>query len=464
MLLRWAGAVLIGCVWLSVGAQQAPSQVDSYRNAMAHRDYPGALASAKAEVDAHPTAAQGWYREGMALHALHRDTEALLALEKARTFAPDDLRSAQAAAQLAYQMHDSRALLYAEAVLQLDPESSAAHGMAGVLQLESGHCDAAARHLLHSDVSSALDAATRVRLAACVQMAQPSAAVTLLSPLRSAGTLSAAAYSILAAAYAAADQVPQAVEVLREGCNRFPLRPELFADLAILSMDHQSPEVALSVLGTGIEANPGAADLFTLRGSVYAQLAQNDKAAADFEHADRLAPNRAYGALGLGMLLRDGSNLEEAQKRLETKLRELPGEALLSYTLADVLMREGANPGDANFARAEALLHDAVKRDSTLAQAYALLGKLELRRGDTLAATRDLEQAVQLNSHDRAALNQLIAAYRRSNRSADAARVSEQLARSADEERRQEVESNRIHLTLGSPEPRSPAGSSHEAR
>ncbi len=457
MLLRRAATVFPFLLCSLLCAQNAAVTNQTYRQAMAQHDYARALELAQADVAARPSDAQAWFERGMALHALHREPDALQSLEKAHTLAPKDLRSAQAAAQVAYQAHDARAAGYVDEVLRLEPESSAAHGMAGVLALEAAHCDVAATHLLRSDVLPVLDPATRVRLAACLQTTQPAQVIALLAPLRTSGALTVDGYSQLASAYSATEQVAAAVELLREGCARFPAQSGLYADLAILSMDHQSPEVAISVLDAGIQANANAADLYTLRGSVYAQLAQNEKATADFEKADWLSPNSAYGALGLGMLLRDGSNLDEAQARLETKLKALPNDPLLSYTLADVLVRQGAAPGDPGFAKAETLLRSALQQDGTLAQAYALLGKLELRQSDVPAATRDLERAVQLNSHDRTALNQLIAAYRRSERTADAARVSEQLARSADEERKRETESNRIHLTLG------PAGASKSA-
>ena len=263
--------------------------------------------------------------------------------------------------------------------------------------------------------------------------------------------LDAETLCLLGAAYAGTGDVAQAVESYRAASAQSPHDTRPYIELAMLSMDHQSPAVAVGVLDAGIRSNPDSAALHTMRGSIYAQLANNDAAQKEFETADRLAPTDVAATLGLGMMLRDESNLDQAEEVLRAKLKQKPGDAVLSYLLADVLMRRGAMPGDAGFKEAEDLLQTAILRQPTLTQAHAALGKMKLKEGYTQEAIAELEKATKLDPQDRTALNQLIAAYRRSNRAQDADRVAAQLAKSVDGDRALETEKNRVHLMLEVP-------------
>ena len=188
--------------------------------------------------------------------------------------------------------------------------------------------------------------------------------------------------------------------------------------------------------------------MLTLRGAVEAQLGHNDAATADFEAADRLQPSKLYGAVGLGVLLRDTSKLAEAEQLVRARLRAHPGDATLNYLLADVLVREGAAPGEPRFNEARKLLLRAVALKPDLAVAYGALGKLDLKSGRTDEAIAELEKGVHCDPTDRTSLNQLVAAYRHAGRTEDAARVAAQLATAVERDRSQETERNRVHLTV----------------
>ena len=277
------------------------------------------------------------------------------------------------------------------------------------------------------------------------------ATTALLLAQQAHAALDPGSLNLLGASYAGNGQVAEAIAAYRQAIAQQPHEDRNYIDLALLSMDHQSPSVALGILDAGIRANPQSARLYTMRGSVYAQVAKNEAAQADFEHADRLAPTESFGTLGLGVLLRDESNLPEAQRLLETKIAQSPNDAVLDYMLADVLIRGGANPGDPAFTRAQQLLAASLTINPNLAQAHAALGKLALKANDLPAATQHLERAVALAPKDRTALNQLVAAYRRAGRTDDAARVAAQLATAVAAERADEVERNRVHLVLDTP-------------
>lgn len=479
--------ILIALSAYLVHAAGVFAQGDTMRAALASHRYTEALALSEAETKLHPNNAQAWTYKAIALNGTGRSQEALLSIQQALRAKPDDLTAAQAGAQIAYRAHDPLAEPLLDTVLRLEPANAMAHAMAGVLALERHACPAAVTHFKQAGDLPQMDTGTTVRLAACqaeagetkdatatferLHGAEPEnatvsfdlaslyvdgkrypEAIALLKPEQGkAGGMDADTLNLLGAAYAGNDQVVEAIEVYRTASARFPQDTRSYIDLAILSMDHQSPAVALGVLDAAIRANPKLASLYTMRGSIYAQIAKNDAAQADFETADRLSPSEMSGTIGLGVLLRDESNLDQAQQVLQTKLKQKPDDPVLSYMLADVLIRKGAVPGDANFTQAETLLHTAIAKQPDLAQAHAALGKIELKAGRSEEAIAQLEAATRLDPRDRTALNQLVAAYRRTSRAEDANRVAARLAQAVAEERAQETEKNRVHLMIDAP-------------
>ncbi len=466
-------------------AQTAPAP-DPLADALSRHNYPEAVRLAAIETKDHPGNVRGWVLQALALDGAQRHTDALRSVDYALQLHPSFLPAAEAGAQIAYSAHDPSALNRVDRVLTLEPHNPIAHAMGAVLGAEANNCSAAIAHVESAPVLGQLDRRTRTRLAICYAAAgDPPHAINLLehllteAPTDLADTYNLAilyidkerfadaksillaqqtrspldpdALNLLGASYAGLGEIAEAIATYRQIIVARPHEERNYIDLALLAMDHQSPAVALGVLESGIATNPQSARLYTMRGSVYAQVAKNDLAQADFEKAVRLAPDQTFGALGLGVLLRDESNLPEAQALLEAKLKSSPADPILNYMLADVLIREGANPSDPSFTRAQQLLAISLQANPNLAQAHAALGKLALKANDIRGAILHLELAVGLAPKDRTALNQLVAAYRRSGRSEDAARVSTLLAVAVAAERDEEVEKNRTHLILDAP-------------
>ena len=382
------------------------------------RQYQEAVRAADQLLQRSPGSAEAWFYRGVAENGLGNEAKALDNLQQSLALDPAMLRAAEAGAQIAYRHQDARARGFLQQVVHLEPGNRTAHGMLGVLALEADNCSAA---LAEFDLAAAVpDSATGSRLALCkahlaaqngdlrtaeadlvalhhaapadatatrdlaevlLQESQPAKVVDLLAPL--AAELPAASLNLLGGAYARQGNLSLAIESYRQAIARGPLQQDSYLDLATLGMEHQSPEVALSVLDRGLNVNPGAVRLLVMRGTVYAQVGKNDLAQHDFEQADRLQPNGTYGALGMGLLLREDGNLEEAQAVLEKKMRTTPGNPMLSFLLADVLVRRGASPGDAMFTRAVDLLHTTLHAQPDLAPAHALLGKLLLKDGQS---------------------------------------------------------------------------------
>ncbi len=486
---RLGGGVLWLALWLPAraAAQVAPSRPTAAElpSLVRQHQFAAALAAADTLVKANPRTGELWFYRGLALNGMGHPAEAMHDFQHALDLDPHLLSAAEAGAQIAYRDHSPAEAKFLQEVLRLDPPNPTAHAMLGVLALEAGDCPLALDHFAKAGSLASADAATTRRLGLCdaqgkalagdldgaaqrlaalhaaepanaavaldlasIELAQhhPEQAIPLLEPMRA--TLSAAGLNLLASAYAGHQELPAAIQAYRDSIARAPLEDTSYLDLATLGMEHQSPEVSLSVLDAGLKAHPGSTRLLVMRGTVYAQLGKDDRAQQDFEQADRLAPSSSFGALGLGVLLREDGNLAQAQAVLEKKLQVTPHDAVLSFLLADVLVRAGAAPGDPAFERALGLLHVAIANQPSLASAHALLGKLELKASHPELAVPELEAAIKLQPTDRTALNQLIAAYRRLGRTADAERTSRVLEASVAADRAQENETNRIHLSL----------------
>ena len=469
--------IAIAALFVS-GACTLQAQADDPRQALAAHRYADALNAADAQLKAHPGDAQLLLVRSLSLAGLGRTGPALASFDRTLLAAHDAVPILEAAAQVAYGARDKRAGQYLNRLLTADPDNQTAHAMAGVLAYERDDCPAANAHFAHAGEAlkgnqpaeeqygkcllavgeTAAATALFERLAAehpnapgldydravaYVEGGRFSDAVAVLEPLRGAPhTL-----NLLGAAYKGSGRLEDAIAALREAAQADPHDERNYIDLATISIEHQSPEAALSVLNAGIAQNPISAALYTLRGAVRAQLAQNDAATEDFEQADRLQPSKLYGAVGLGVLLRDISKLPEAERLVRARLREHPSDATLNYLLGDVLIREGAAPGEPRFEEARKLLERAVALKPDLAVAHGELGKLDLKSGRTDEAIGELEHGVHEDPTDRTSLNQLVAAYRRAGRTEDAARVAADLGKAVERDRREETERNRVHLT-----------------
>lgn len=477
----WCRLISRGALLLTVAAFPAIGQDDILSNLLRQHHYTEALKTATDQLRIHPDDSFLWLYRGLAERGLDQTKPSLESIRHALQLNPANTQAAEAGAQISYTAHDASAGYYVDQVLRLEPSSQPAHAMAGVLALEKPDCPAAIEHLKQAGELASHDLSLKRRLASCLSQqgdltgavnlmtelhtlapsdrdinlqlalldfttSRFTETIALLKPLRA--SLDSNGLGLLADAYAGMDDTINAVDAYRAAIELVPTDDRFYLDLAVLSMDHQSPEVALGVLNAGIAKIPASPRLLVLRGTVYAQTGKNDLAQTDFERADRLDPHSIFGTLGLGVLLREESNLDQAQSVLETKLARSPHDAVLNFMLADTLVRKGADPGDSAFADAVVLLQESLKREPNLAQSHALLGKLLLKQGRTEDAVVQLEAAVHLKGTDRTALNQLLTAYRRLGRTADADRTSAILAQAVSSDRAQETARNRTHLTL----------------
>jgi len=460
------------------------AQDGSLQGLLAAHQYAETLRGADVQLQARKADPQLWFVKGLALAGLGRASQSLASLDQALVLSHNATPVLEAAAQTAYGARNKRAGHYLDMLLAQNAGNQVAQAMAGVLAYERKDCPAAEGHFAKAHEAMKGNLPAEMQYGDCLLQtggveqgttlfeelarANPNVpvlgydeavaymragrfadAVRVLKGMQASGEmLEGDTLNLLGAAYSGNGQLAEAIAAYRQGAQESPTDDRNYIDLAILSVEHQSPRVAVEVLDAGIRVNPKSAALYALRGAVRAQLSQNDAAAEDFEAANRLDPSKLYGAVGLGVLLRDTSKLGEAEQLLRERLRAHPNDATLNYLVADVLIREGVEPGAPRFAEARRLLVRAVRLKPDLAVAYGELGKLDLKAGRSEEAIGELETGVRYDSTDRTSLNQLIAAYRRAGRTEDAARVAGQLAKDVAGDRAQETERNRVRITV----------------
>ncbi len=77
------------------------------------------------------------------------------------------------------------------------------------------------------------------------------------------------------------------------------------------------------------------------RGVLYVQLAEYDKAEADFEKAYELDPNQSLSSAAQGLVAAQENDLDGALAKVQARLARKPNDAIMLYLQADILNPEG---------------------------------------------------------------------------------------------------------------------------
>jgi tetratricopeptide (TPR) repeat protein len=85
------------------------------------------------------------------------------------------------------------------------------------------------------------------------------------------------------------------------------------------------------------------------RGVLYVQLAQYDKAEADFEKAYDLNPNQSLSTAAQGLVAIQANGLDQALTSIQAKLQRKPNDPILLYLQAHILSQKGVEPGTPDF-------------------------------------------------------------------------------------------------------------------
>jgi tetratricopeptide (TPR) repeat protein len=225
-------------------------------------------------------------------------------------------------------------------------------------------------------------------------------------------------------------------------------------DFAAISSAHQSFQVGINVMNDGIALQPKAASLYFARGVLFVELAEYEKAQADFEAAYELDPNQSLSAAAQGLAAVQQNDLDQALASVQEKLARRPTDPILLYLQADVLTQKGAEPGTPEFETAMRSAKKAVALRPTLGPARGVLAKLYLQAGQYPEAITQCKKALEIDPKDQAALYHLIQASRKSGKTNEIPDQLKRLAHLRQDATQEEREQYRYKLVEGDAQPK----------
>jgi tetratricopeptide (TPR) repeat protein len=474
-------AMLLVAHLLVIAQTTATERIGPITSALRAGQFDAALQLLQPELDHTPRNPQLWALRGIALSGKGEKKEALSAFRQALGTSPDYLPALEGAAQIEYENGSKDAVALLQHVLQLRPSDPTTHAMLAVLAYRRGDCAAAVPHfeqgssLLESQpgalqeygdclvrlketekaiavfsralARSDADVGVRCQLASVQMMAQhPKDAITTMQPLLQENTTDANVLDLAASAYEADGNTPEAVRLLRQAILSDPHNINLYLDFANVSIDHQSFAVGVDMIDAGLRAEPKAAALYVARGVLYVQLAQYDKAEADFAKADALDPRQSMGSAAEGLAAVQANDPDRALATVQSKLVKKPNDPFLLYLQADILTQRGPDPGSAEFRQAMESAKKAISLRPSLAAAHDVLAKLYLQAGQVTAATEQSRKALSADPKDQTALYHLIQALRKSGRTDEIPNLLKRLADLRMEGTKEEAAHNRYRL------------------
>ncbi len=444
--------LLLSFFAIPLAGQNSPAPSDrAIENALQQRDFQHALELVRPAVEQSPADPKLLFFEGMAYAGLGRQNDALVAYNRALKISADYIPALEGAAELEYQSGSKRAMPLLERIVKLRPGDPTANAMLGVLNYKQHDCVSASKHFeaasqVIASQPAALaqygtclmevnraeeavpvfrqllalepnDAHSRYNLAVAQLAAHKSKdAVETLEPLLNASSPDPDALDLASSAYEESGDTPKAVALLRQAIVRDPKKTKYYVDFAAISFAHQSFQVGVDMIDVGLKQNPDAAQLYVSRGVLLIQMAQYEKAEADFEKANKLDPKQTSSAVAEGLAQMQQSNLVQALTTVKAQLRDHPSDAFLHYLEAEILFQQGADPDMPQFNQAIAAASRAAELNPDLTLAHDLLGNLYLKQGEIDKSIAESRRALGQNPSDQESLYHLIQALRQSGK------------------------------------------------
>ena len=420
--------------------------------------------------------------KGVALDRLGQTEQALAAYVSALAIAPDYLPALQGAAELEMRLGLSQAGDHLRRIVQLQPGNSTAHAMLGVLAYRSGACEVALEHFSHGKSVVVGDAEALRQRAECRfalgsfdgaaddfrrlvvrWQANPALRYNLGLALYEAGRTEEAVQellvaveaadppdidmlSLLADAQHAALDPPGALATLQRAVQNHPRTERLYLQLAELCIEHGAYDLGVEIVDVGSKNIPDSHGILTMRGILLAELGRYDEAEAAFVAAATADTDTQSAAVGLSLTLQKTGRMDESLEILKERVAASPDDAVAQFFYAQALIKQGVEPGSAEFQEALQGLRLAAERLPGEASPRVELGKLYLRAKQTEQAITVLREAVELAPDDRQATYNLMIALRRTGSVDEAAALAARMREQLDQAQDEEIQRNRYRL------------------
>jgi tetratricopeptide (TPR) repeat protein len=485
--LRRFGPLVALVFSLGLNAQTGPDRNAPIIAALRAKDFAVAVQLTQEALTKSPSDPQLWTLQGIGLSAEKHNKEALAAFHHALRISPDYLPALEGAAQIAYESGDKEAATLLQHIVRLQPGEQTSHAMLGAIASRQGNCAQAVRDFeqsgplldsqpvalkqygvclvavkqtdkavfvfqklveLHSE-----DAGARRDLASLqLKIGQPQDALATLQPLLGVSNPDVSSMQLASAAYEANRDTPTAVKLLRDAIVQDPRNVSLYVDFANIALSHQSFQPGIDMINAGLNLQPNAAPLYLARGVLYVQLADFDRAEADFEKAEQLDPHQSISAAAQGMAVEEQNqnDPDRALAIVKSKLVKKPGDAFLLYLQAAIIAQKAPATDSPEFREAMQSAKKAIAIQNTLVGAHDVLAKLYLESGQTEASIKECRDALKIDAKDQAALYHLIVALRKTGRKAEIPDLLKRLAEARQDATKDEAEQNRYKLVVGS--------------
>jgi tetratricopeptide (TPR) repeat protein len=489
--------LLLGGSLVATG-QQIKAPIESIESSIRSQQYDQALQMTKSALRQTPKDFRLWTLEGIVLSIKGSNQDAMNAFEKALSLSPNFPAALKGEVQLLYQAQDERAIPLLEKILKADPKDETAHEMFANLEEKRGNCDAAIDHFLLSTEAISNHPGSLEEYGNClVQAKQPQkaipvfeqlaallpgstypkydlavllieakrndAALKVLEPMLTPDQADPDILSLASQAYEAVGDTPKAVSVLRQAIVLNSEDADYYVEFAALCLDHDSFQVGIDMMNAGLARIPSNPSLYISRGMLYGQLAEFDKAEADFNAAERLDEKQSISLYAKDIVefqrgMSDKTHSDEALSisEIRAQIKAYPESALLHFLLAKLLVNEDSNTSVkiTDEAMNSALL--AVKLKPDLVQARDLLASMYMGSGQYRLAIEQCRLALQYAPSDQSALYHLIIALRHSGQSGQREEIQALVKRLSDLQQsalQQETDRKRFNLIEEPPAP-----------
>jgi tetratricopeptide (TPR) repeat protein len=472
----------------------ASGSVTSIESLIRSQDYDHALQLTKSRLSQSPKDFRLWTLEGIIFsiqqNGQQNRAEAIAAFDKALAINPAYAPALEGEVQLLYADGDKRAIPLIERILKADPKDQTAHEMLATLERQQNNCKAAADHFALSTDSIQSHPASLEAYGYClVQLQrmqdaipvfqqlvellperaylkydlavvlaatkQNDAAVKVLEPLLTPDQQDTDILSLAAEAYEAAGDTPKAAALMRQAIVLSPATANYYVAFASLCLDHQSFQVGIDMLDAGLARISNDPALYISRGLLYAQLAQFDKAEADFNKAEQLDSTQSLGSYAVDLAELAKNDPDAALARVRKQLKAHPESALLYDLLAELLMNPGPAPDSPQFQEALHSAQMAIRLKPDLVPAHDALASIYLHSAQYNLAIEQCRIALKYSPSDQTAAYHLLIALRHSGQS-DSPEIKtlvKQLSEMHQASMKQESDRNRYRLV----EPDAPA-------
>lgn len=248
-------------------------------------------------------------------------------------------------------------------------------------------------------------------------------AISLANEMISGGHDTSELEDAVAEAYEQTRDTPHAIASLRRAIELDPEDEDNYLDFANLCIDHRDFANGLKVIGVGLQTRPNSYRLVFERGVLYAMEDRFDMAENDFRLSAQLAPASNFGYVGMGVTYLETGNAAKAIALLRQRLKQNPNDASLLYLLGESLMRNGATPGNPQYAEAQSAFEKSVRLNPGLCLPHVALGEIYINEKRFHDAVVQLKQARAIDPKEKSAYWNLAVAYRRLGDTADAKQI-----------------------------------------